>query len=193
MRLLLSLIVLWLGATSAIALADDRASSAPDAALMPWVPPYPGPVPVSWPSMVDYERYAELRALQLDARQQGLAVAGRPERYQLKRTTLLSSLAVGSVITMVAAIMLVSYPSERALSAGEQRVVGSMLLTGGSLVIAGGAGVLVLKRRNANRDEIRQLRLEQGYWVREAKRVKRELAEGGFELSLHGLGLRATF
>lgn len=195
MRLLLSLIVLWLVAASTVARADGRPSSVHPAEGAPaaWVPPYPGPVPISWPSVVHYERYAELRALQLDARQQGLTTAGRPESYQLKRTALLSTLGVGTVMSVVASIMLVAYPSDRNLKRSEQVTVGSMLVSGGSLVIAGGVGVLVLQRRNAYRDEIQELRREQGYWVREAKRVKRELAQGGFELSLLGLGVRATF
>jgi hypothetical protein len=167
-----------------VAHAQDRAT---------WVTPYPGPVPTSWASVVDYERYAELRAWQLGARQEGLAVAGRPEGYHFKRTALLTTLVIGAVMATIASAIVLTASDQSGMSHSDDWAIGTALLGGAALALAGGAGTLVLRRKNAYREEIQHLLLEQRYWMREARRVKRELAESGFTLSLTGTGLHGTF
>jgi hypothetical protein len=189
MRLYESLITPWL--VMAIATASLGVAHAQDRAT--WVTPYPGPVPTSWASVVDYERYAELRAWQLGARQEGLSIAGRPEGYQFKRTALLTTLVVGALLATIATAIVVSSSDQSSMSRSDDWAIGTALLGGTGLALAGGAGTIILRRKNAYREEIKHLRLEQRYWMREASRVKRELAQSGFTLSLTGTGLHGTF
>ncbi|MDB4976242.1 MAG: hypothetical protein JWN48_4583 [Myxococcaceae bacterium] len=197
MRFWMSLIVLWLGLIPAcggvfsIPLLSARASAQDHAAL---VPPYPGPVPTSWPSVDQYERYAEQREGQLAARQHALLAAGRPAHYRLKHTSLLAVFAVGTAVALTGFVVLWTHTADqqREHAAVSRSAFGAML-AGAGLALAGGFGAHTIKSRNVYNDEIEHLRQERSYWTHEVRRVKRERSRSGYDLSLHGLGLHVAF
>ncbi|MDB4988853.1 MAG: hypothetical protein JWN04_4031 [Myxococcaceae bacterium] len=190
MRFWMSLLVLWLWLAPGLDSTPARASAQDHASF---VPPYPGPVPTSWPSVAQYEQYAEARAELLEARQRGLLDAGRPEHYQLKRASLLTALCLGTAVALSGFVVLWtrSADQQREQATVSHSAFGAML-AGAGLALAGGFGAHAIKTRNVYNDEIEHLRQERSYWVHEVRRVKRERTKA-YDLSMSGLGIHVAF
>jgi hypothetical protein len=156
-----------------------------------WVPPYPGPVPTSWPSVLEYEQYAQQRARLLEARELGLTSAGRSEHYHLQRNALLTAVAVGAAMAASGLLVFWSRPSDDQ-EPRTSRAITALLLGGAGLTLVAGVGAHSLRRKNPYNDEIAHLSQERLYWRRELKRVRRE-RKRGLDLSFSGLSLYARF
>jgi hypothetical protein len=150
------------------------------------LPPYPGAFPAAFASASDFADYGTWRLEQLNARERGLLLLGRPEGYAGKRIGAFAMVVGGLVLTVIPTFVLffatsVPHNGFDESEDGNRRFVrglGWSACAGIALTIGGAVWLRRLKNDNPYRDEIRALGQERSRLNRDVQRARRDAKFG---------------
>jgi hypothetical protein len=151
------------------------------------LPPWPGPLPASFPSAEAYSAALQARLLDVNLRERGLQALGRPPSARARR--LAGWLTMGGGFTMAYAFWAVAMAETERDTARLFAAASAV----SALVAVGGFVLLLSAPRNVYRKEIGALAREGKNLERELQRVKWERVQTQLNLSHLGAALTVRF